>query len=97
MVVALARMAIAAGAGLRADATAADGSATAAAFGERAGRVLVGVPAGRVSELVAAAQLAGVAAVRLGVAGGPALDVRIGSARIEVPVTELATAWRTGF
>jgi phosphoribosylformylglycinamidine (FGAM) synthase-like enzyme len=97
MVVALARMAIAAGAGLRADVTAADGSVTAAAFGERAGRVLVGVPAGRAPELVEAAQLAGVAAVRLGVAGGPALEVRIGSTRIEVPVPDLATAWRSGF
>jgi phosphoribosylformylglycinamidine (FGAM) synthase-like enzyme len=97
MVVALARMAIAGGAGLRADVKAADESATAAAFGERAGRVLVGVPAGRAHELASAARLAGVAAVRLGVAGGPALEMRIGSARIAVAVPQLATAWRTGF
>ena len=95
--VALARMAIAAGAGARTEMPVADELATAAAFGERGGRVIVGLAADRASELRRSAREAGVGAMRLGLAGGEELDMRFGSARLAVPVSRLAEAWRTPF
>ena len=95
--VALARMAIAADVGVRARVDVADPLATAAAFGERGGRVIVGVEPARVADLQQAAREAGVAAAPLGVAAGDQVDVQFGSARITVPVSRLAEAWRTAF
>ena len=95
--VALARMAIAADLGMRGRMNVADRLATAAAYGERGGRVLVGVAPERAADLRRAAQEAGVAAMRLGAVGGDELEVRFGSARIAIPVSRLAEAWRTAF
>ena len=69
LAIALARMAMAAEVGVRARMDVADQRATAAAFGERGGRVLVGVEPARVADLKRAAREAGVAATPLGVAG----------------------------
>ena len=95
--VALARMAIAAGIGVRARLSVADGLPTAAAFGERAGRVLVALQPDRVPDLKRATDEAGVAARVLGAAGGDQLDVQAGDARLRVPIPRLAEAWRTVF
>jgi len=75
----------------------ADPLATAAAFGERGGRVIVGVEPARVADLQQAAREAGVAAAPLGVAAGDQVDLQFGRARITVPVSRLAEAWRTAF
>jgi len=95
--VALARMAIAADLGVRSRLEVADRLATAAAYGERAGRVLVAVKPERGADLRRATRAAGVAATQLGNVGGDALDLRFGSARIAIPVSRLAEAWRTAF
>ena len=95
--VALARMAIAAGLGMRGEVLAPDRLATAAAFGERGGRVVVGVVPERAADLRRAADEAGVRATQIGVVGGDELDVRFGSARVGAPVSQLAEAWRAGF
>ena len=94
---ALARMAIASGIGVRAEVAVPDRLGTAAAFGERGGRVVVGIAPGRASELRRAANDAGVTAAQIGVAGGEVLDLRFGGARIEVPVSRLEGAWRADF
>lgn len=95
--VALARMSIAAGIGLRAQLSVADGLATSAAFGERAGRVVVALARDRAAALRRATDAARVPAVQLGVAGGRQLDVRIGGARMVIPIAQLTDAWRTAF
>jgi phosphoribosylformylglycinamidine synthase len=94
--VALARMGIAAGMGATIqlpDALV----PTATLFGERAGRVIVSVVPSRVAELRAAVKHAGVEALAIGTSGGAELDLRMGSTRLVVPMTELETAWRTPF
>ena len=95
--VALARMAIAADVGVDARLDVVDDLASAAAFGERGGRVLVGVAPERAEHLLRACGEAGVAATPLGVAGGAALSLRFGSGRMAIPVSRLADAWRTDF
>ncbi|MDQ3149591.1 MAG: AIR synthase-related protein, partial [Chloroflexota bacterium] len=95
--VALARMAIAAGIGLRADLPVSDALVTAAAFGERGGRVIVGVRTGAGADIRRAADDAGVRATRLGTAGGQQLDVGFGQARLVVLVRQLAERWATPF
>jgi phosphoribosylformylglycinamidine synthase len=94
---ALARMAMASGLGVRAEVAVADRLATAAAFGERGGRVVVSVAPARAPELRRAADAVAVAAVRIGVVDGDEVDARFGSARIVVPVSRLVEAWRTEF
>jgi phosphoribosylformylglycinamidine synthase subunit PurL len=92
---ALARMAIASGTGAE---VALPGSLpTAALFGERVGRVLVGVDPPQADRLSAACDRAGVAATRLGACGGPRLVIRSGAATIEVGVAELEAAWRVAW
>ena len=95
--VALARMAIAADVGVDARLDVPDALASAAAFGERGGRVLVGVAPERADDLQRAAREAGVAALRIGVAGGATLDLRFGSTGFGIPVSRLAEAWQTDF
>jgi phosphoribosylformylglycinamidine synthase len=96
--VALARVAIGAGIGARVElAATSDEMATAAAFGERAGRVVVAVPVERVAEFRSAVAAGGTPAAFLGVAGGDSLDVRIGTGRVIVPVARLTEGWRVGF
>ena len=93
--VALARMAIAANCGVRGELAVTEGLATAAAFGERAGRVLVALAPDRLADLRREAGLAGVPAARIGRAGGGQLDLRVGEGRLDVPVAALAKAWRS--
>ena len=95
--VALARMAIAAGCGVRADIAAADGRATACAFGERGGRVLVGASPERAMDLEREARMADVPATRVGTADGVLFDVRFGGVSVQAPITRLAEAWGTAF
>ncbi len=78
-------MAIAADLGVRARVDVADPLATAAAFGERGGRVVTGVEPARVADLRRAAREAGVAAAALGVVAGDELDLQFGSVRIVSP------------
>ena len=93
--VAAARMAIAAGVG--ADLALEDWLPGAACFGERAGRVLVGVAGVDAPRLRAALDRASVGGRRLGIARGGSLSVAIGDERLDVPIERLATAWRTAF
>jgi phosphoribosylformylglycinamidine synthase II len=95
--VALARMAIAAGTGATVELAAKTAHASAVAFGERAGRVIVSVAPDRSADLQRAVENAGIHGRRLGVAGGDRLDLRIGTASVAVPVVALAGAWRTAF
>jgi hypothetical protein len=90
-------MAIAAGCGVRADIAAVDGRATACAFGERGGRVLVGASPERATDLEREARMADVPATRVGVADGVLFDVRFGGVSIQAPITRLAEAWGAPF
>jgi phosphoribosylformylglycinamidine synthase len=93
--VALARMAIAAGRG----ATVSLDSVrpTAALLGERAGRVVVGVPRDRAAALRALLGAEGVSGARIGAAGGSALSIAIGEREVSLELEALAAAWRTAF
>jgi phosphoribosylformylglycinamidine synthase len=93
--VALARMAIAAGLGARVEVS--GRYPTAALFGERAGRVVVGVAPGRGGELAAALEAAQVTATPIGQVGGAALQLGWESGGMSVGLDALQRAWRTGF
>jgi phosphoribosylformylglycinamidine synthase len=95
--VALARVAIASGCGARVTLPGRDETASAVAFGERAGRVIVAVTPDRAPDLEAALATGSVVATRLGVAGGDALDLRVGTARLTAAVDRLAEDWRREF
>jgi phosphoribosylformylglycinamidine synthase subunit PurL len=95
LAVALARMAIASGCGARVMLPGGEATATAAIFGERAGRVVVAVKPDRAADLRRA--IGSVTATRLGVAGGDALDLRVGSARLTASLDRVAEAWRRAF
>ena len=97
VIVALARMAISAGCGVRAEMALPGALASAAAFGERAGRVLVGLAPDRGVDLRSAADEAEVPAARLGVAGGSRFELRFGDGRLSIPLSRLFAAWRTAF
>ncbi len=92
---ALARMAIASEVGasvaLRSD------RATAAVFGERAGRVVVAVAPHHEARLQRLAQDAGVPSRRIGRAGGDQLSIDLGQAGLVVNLSELRMAWQTAF
>ncbi len=96
--VALARLAIASelGAAVRLppDATP---HPTASLFGERGGRALVAVSPGSAATLRDAAGSRGVAALRLGTAGGDGLDIGLGVARLRLSLDQLRTAWTAPF
>ena len=92
--VAIARMAIAAGIGGRVELS--GDAPTAAAFGERSGRVLIGVRPERAEELSRAIRSVGIDGSRVGVAGGDRLELTVGDAPITVPLATLAEAWRGG-
>ena len=96
--VALARLAIASSLGanisLPSEATALP---TASLFGERCGRVLVAVRPPAEAALSAAAQAGGVAAVRLGAAGGDRLEIDTGVARLGAGLDQLRAAWSSPF
>jgi len=97
LAVALARMAIASGCGASVTLPGSDETATAVAFGERAGRVIVAVTPDRAPDLQAALATGSATATRLGVAGGEALDLRVGTARVTATVDRLAESWRREF
>ncbi len=94
--VALARMAILAGVG--ASVSIGADLPPAALFGERVGRVIVGVPVGGAGRLADALTESGVSGSRLGTAGGDALSLRWdGGAPIAVSIERLRAAWETPF
>ena len=98
----LARIAIASRAGVRIDLPQeARDIPAASVFGERTGRVLVSVGGTAERSLIDAAQADGVAAVRLGVAGGRELVIGMGAARVDqeirIGLADLETAWTTAF
>jgi len=96
--VALARMAIASGCGARITLT---GEAamwpTAAIFGEQGGRVLVALDAERGARLTETASKAGVAAERLGVAGGAALTISGSGPGLGLDLHAMTDAWTRPF
>jgi phosphoribosylformylglycinamidine synthase subunit PurL len=96
LAVALARMAIAAGTGAQVRLPeVADAVPVAALFGERAGRVLVGVAPQHGGELADACLAAGVTALQLGSAGGTDLRLAVAGTTLSVGVERLAAAWGT--
>ena len=96
--VALARMAIASACGARIVLT---GEAavwpTAAIFGEQGGRVLVALDAERGARLTETASQAGVAAERLGVAGGAALTISGSGPGLGLDLHAMTDAWTRPF
>jgi FlaG/FlaF family flagellin (archaellin) len=70
---------------------------TAALFGERTGRALVAVTPEEEPGVAAAADGAGVQAVRLGTAGGTELAVSLASVQLRWALPELERAWTTPF
>jgi phosphoribosylformylglycinamidine synthase subunit PurL len=94
--VALARMAIASGIGAAVHLPT-DGSPTAALFGERVGRCIVSVRASEVDGLRSRLREAGVEGASIGGARGDRLEILCGDSSLEVPVADLASAWRTPF
>jgi len=96
--VALARMAIASGCGARITLTAeAAVWPTAAIFGEQGGRVLVALDAERSARLTETASQAGVAAERLGVAGGAALTISGSGPGLGLDLHAMTDAWTRPF
>jgi phosphoribosylformylglycinamidine synthase len=95
LAVALARMTIASGIGAGVSLTAR--YPTAALYGERAGRAIVGVDPRRTGELAAALAAANVPAMTIGTAGGDTLRIALGSIELEIGLEELGRAWRTEF
>jgi phosphoribosylformylglycinamidine synthase subunit PurL len=91
--VALARVAIARGVGAQLVLPTSGSHPMAALFGERAGRVVVGVHPDRASALLDACLAAAVPASRLGAVGGDRLAIRAGTALIDASVDALKTAW----
>jgi phosphoribosylformylglycinamidine synthase subunit PurL len=95
LALALARMAIASGIGASVAVEAE--WPTAAAFGERTGRVVLAVSPADAAELRSCASDRSVPVLRLGSAGGDALEIGGAAGRARVSVTALAAAWRTPF
>jgi phosphoribosylformylglycinamidine synthase len=96
--VALARLAIASSVGaavsLPPEATSLP---TASLFGERVGRVLVAVRPFAEAALANAALAAGVAASRLGMAGGDRLEIGLGEVGLAASLDQLQAAWSSPF
>jgi phosphoribosylformylglycinamidine synthase len=95
--VALAIMAIRSGCGARVTLPGGDATATAVLFGERAGRVIVAVGPDRAADLRRELTTGAVTATSLGVAGGDALELAVGTARVTAAVGRLSEAWRRRF
>ena len=93
--VALARMAIASGSG--ADVAVDAEWPTAALFGERPGRVIVGLDPVGVPQLGRALATAAIPGRRIGAAGGSWLTIVVAGGSVAVDVTALERAWRTAF
>jgi hypothetical protein len=62
-------------------------------FGEDASRIVVSLPKENAARFVALAQECGAPVIRLGAVGGDRLVVE---SALDVPVAELARAWRDG-
>ncbi len=72
------------------------GTANATLFGESASRIIVSVPEGGVSALLARASAAGVPATRIGTTGGQRIIMAVdGTRAVDVDVTEAERAWAT--
>ena len=69
----------------------------AALFGERVGRVLVGVPTERTAVLGRMLDDHAVPGRRIGQIGGDRLILRVGDAVVEFHLAELEMAWRRPF
>ena len=93
--VALARMAIAAGAG--ADVTLETRRPTSALFGERVGRVIVGCRPEDAERLGAVLAAAGVPGRRIGTAGGQRLEIESAGGSVSLALDALERAWRQPF
>jgi phosphoribosylformylglycinamidine synthase II len=91
--VALARMAVATGLGATLVLPTSGKRPMAALFGERAGRVVVGVRPDRASAMRDACLASGVATARLGGVGGDRLELRAGVSSVVVSVEALSAAW----
>jgi phosphoribosylformylglycinamidine synthase len=91
--VALARVAIATGLGGAFVLPTRGGHPTAALFGERAGRVVVGIRPDRAQAMRDACAAGGVPATRLGAVGSDRLEIRAGPAAVAVAIEELELAW----
>jgi phosphoribosylformylglycinamidine synthase len=94
--VALARMATASGVGAGIELPPSP-EPTALLFGERVGRVVVSVAPTMADRLRSALDRGGVDGVRIGNAGGRALEIRLGETILALSVADLAAAWRTPF
>jgi phosphoribosylformylglycinamidine synthase len=65
-------------------------------FGESASRVVIGVPASSVDEVLARSAAAGVPASRVGVTGGPAIQIAVDGVRaVDTPVAAAELRWST--
>jgi phosphoribosylformylglycinamidine synthase II len=96
--VGLARMALASGCGATVVLPpAASRWPTAALFGERSGRALASLPPGDGSRLAALALAQGVDLVKLGIAGGEGLAIRVGGDELVTALPRLAAAWERAF
>ena len=95
LAVALARVAISAGCGASVELD--TSRPTAALFGERAGRVIVGCRPGDGERLRDALDAAEVPGRRIGVAGGEWLEITAGAGAISIGLAALAGAWRRPF
>ena len=96
---ALAEMAIAAGLGIGADldplVELRGGSGETCLFGEGPGGLVLGVSAGRLDELLAAADEAGVEALEIGSAGGGRLSISAAEREVSVALADAERAWRS--
>jgi phosphoribosylformylglycinamidine synthase subunit PurL len=95
LAVALARFAIAAGYGAHVSLDAV--RPTAALFGERSGRVVVGCRPGAAQRLGAALTDASVPGYRIGSAGGETLEIAAAGGTVALSLDTLAEAWRRPF
>jgi phosphoribosylformylglycinamidine synthase len=95
LAVALARVAISAGCGASVELD--TSRPTAALFGERAGRVIVGCRLGDGERLRDALDAAEVPGRRIGVAGGQQLEIATAGQTMTIPLDELSEAWRRPF
>jgi phosphoribosylformylglycinamidine synthase II len=96
---ALAEMAIASGSGIEADldplVELRGGSGESCLFGEGPGGIVLGASAERVSELLEAAEKAGVAAIGIGTVGGDRLELSAAERDVSVALADAERAWRS--
>jgi phosphoribosylformylglycinamidine synthase subunit PurL len=89
---ALAECAITGGVGIEVELPG-DGDPERVLFGERPGRFIVAGERAAIERLVANAELAAASATIIGAAGGDAIEIAAGAARIELSLDRAASAW----